>query len=174
MAKPEVRAAIERGLGAGATEIVQKLTVNIGTIAGGVKVNMLPGECRMEVDVRLPVGIDVRRARAEVYRIAGKFPEVAIEDGVTAPIDATWSDPEHEMIGILQRNARARIGVSPPAIVTLGATDCRFWRAKGVPAYVYGCSPDGMGAPDEAVSIDEFLHVVACHALSAFDYLAAG
>jgi succinyl-diaminopimelate desuccinylase len=171
MAKPEVRAAIERGLGRGASEVVERLTVNVGTIAGGVKVNMLPSECRMEVDLRLPVGIAVERARAEFERIAARFPEISVEPGVTQPIDATWSDPEHAMIGIVQRNAAARIGVAPPAIVTLGATDCRFWRAKGVPAFVYGCSPDGMGAPDEAVKIDEFLHVVACHTLSAFDYL---
>jgi hypothetical protein len=29
-----------------------------------------------------------------------------------------------------------------------------------------------MGAPDESVRIDEFLHVVKTHALSAFDYLS--
>jgi len=31
-----------------------------------------------------------------------------------------------------------------------------------------------MGAPDESVRIDEFLHVVKTHALSAFDYLRRG
>jgi hypothetical protein len=29
-----------------------------------------------------------------------------------------------------------------------------------------------MGAPNESVSIDEFLHVVRTHTLSAFDYLS--
>jgi hypothetical protein len=28
-----------------------------------------------------------------------------------------------------------------------------------------------MGAPNEAVDLDEFFHVVRVHALSAFDYL---
>ena len=41
-----------------------------------------------------------------------------------------------------------------------------------MPAYVYGCSPSGMGAPDESVAVDEFLHVVKTHTLSAFDYLS--
>src|SRR5260221_615113 len=75
MGDPAVRAAIERGLGKGATDVVPRLTVNIGVLQGGV------------------------------------------------------------------------------------------------PAYVYGCSPDRMGAPDERVPIDEFLHIVRIHALSAFDYL---
>jgi len=67
---------------------------------------------------------------------------------------------------------QALLGVRPPAIISLGATDCRFWRAAGTPAYVYGCSPAGMGAPNESVSIDEFLHVVRTHTLSAYDYLS--
>jgi succinyl-diaminopimelate desuccinylase len=37
---------------------------------------------------------------------------------------------------------------------------------------VYGCSPAGIGAPNEWVAIDEFLHVVRTHTLSAFDYLS--
>lgn len=45
--------------------------------------------------------------------------------------------------------------------------------ARGVPAFVYGCSPAGMGAANESVSIAEFRHVLRCQALAAFDYLAA-
>ncbi len=58
----------------------------------------------------------------------------------------------NEVLGdyVLQDNVQALLGFRPPAIVSLGGTDCRFWRAAGVPAYVYGCSPSGMGAPDES------------------------
>ena len=61
---------------------------------------------------------------------------------------------------------------TPAPVLTLGATDCRFWRARGVPAYVYGCSPVGMGVPNEAVKVEEYLAVLQVHALSAFDYLS--
>jgi len=174
MATPEVRAGIERGLGAGATEVVQRVTVNIGVMRGGVKVNMLPAECELEVDARLPVGVDRARVRAAVERVVRRYPEVTWEEGRHLTLNATWSDPEHEMVGLLQDNAEALMGVRPPAIVSLGGTDCRFWRAAGVPAYVYGPSPEGMGAPDESVRIDELLHVVKTHALSGFDYLHGG
>ena len=39
--------------------------------------------------------------------------------------------------------------------------------AQGVPAFVYGCSPAGMGGVDESVSIAEFHHVMRVHALAA-------
>ena len=170
MADPEARAAMERGLGAGASEIAQRVSVNLGVLRGGVKVNMLPSECELEVDARLPVGVDASEVRAVVAEIVARYPNVAWEARPLSP-PASWSDPGHEMVRHLQRNAEALLGVRPPAIVSLGATDCRFWRAAGVPAYVYGPSPEGMGAPDESVSIDEFLHVVKTHALAAFDYL---
>lgn len=171
MGDPSVRAAIERGLGAGATDVVGRLTVNIGVLQGGVKVNMLPGEAVIEADLRLPVGLDQDEVLAAVETIVARYPEITMERGQGRVFNATWSDPEHAMVGIVQRNAEAALGFRPPAIITLGGTDCRFWRARGVPAYVYGCSPDRMGAPDERVPIDEFLHVVRTHALSAFDYL---
>ena len=171
MGDPAVREAIERGLGKGATDVVPRLTVNIGVLQGGVKVNMLPGEAMIEADLRLPVGLPRAEVLAAVEKILARYPEVTMEQGKSQNFDATWSDPEHEMVGIVQRNVETALGFRPPAIVTLGGTDCRFWRARGVPAYVYGCSPDRMGAPDERVPIDEFLHIVRIHALSAFDYL---
>ena len=139
---------------------------------GGVKVNMLPAACEIEADLRLPVGVDrddVRRAdRADRRPLS----EVTWEEGASQRANATWSDPEHAMVGHLQDNVQALRGFRPPAIISLGGTDCRFWRAAGTPAYVYGPSPAGMGAPNESVAIDEFLHVVRTHTLSAFDYLS--
>jgi succinyl-diaminopimelate desuccinylase len=171
LARPEVRAGAERGLGQGAADILQRVTVNIGVIRGGVKVNMLPSSCEIEVDARLPVGVARAHVREAVDRIVARYPEVSWREGANHAVNATWSDPEHEMVGHLQANAEALLGVRPPAIVSLGGTDCRFWRAAGVPAYVYGCSPAGMGAPDESVAVDELLHVLRTHTLSAFDYL---
>jgi len=172
LSRDGVREGAERGLGAGAGEIIQKVTLNVGVIRGGVKVNMLPAECEIEADARLPVGVDRDEVRRAVDEIVARYPEVTWTEGPNQPVNATWSDPEHEMVGLIQDNVEALLGVRPPAIVSLGGTDCRFWRAAGVPAYVYGCSPAGMGAPDESVAVDEFLHVVRTHALSAFDYLS--
>jgi succinyl-diaminopimelate desuccinylase len=174
LARPGVRAGAERGLGAGAADILDKVTLNVGVMRGGVKVNMLPAACDLEVDVRLPVGVDRADVRRVVERIVARYPEASWEEGASQRANATWSDPEHPLVGHLQDNVEALLGFRPPAIISLGGTDCRFWRAAGTPAYVYGCSPAGMGAPNESVAIDEFLHVVRTHTLSAFDYLSRG
>ena len=97
-----------------------------------------------------------------------------IEELLAGNPESTWSDPTHEMVGHLVRNAAEALGHPPQPIVSLGGTDTRFWRRAGVPAFVYGCSPAGMGGIDESVSIAEFHHVLRVHALAAADYLVAG
>ena len=78
------------------------------------------------------------------------------------------------MVGIIQKNVQALRGFKPVPIVSLGGTDARLWRFRDIPAYVYGPFPHGMGSADEHVDLEEFLHIVRVHVLSAYDYLMAG
>ncbi|MBV8191159.1 MAG: peptidase dimerization domain-containing protein, partial [Alphaproteobacteria bacterium] len=169
--RPEVQKAIDQSLGAGAAGVLRRVSLNIGTIQGGVKINMLPAECVLEVDFRLPVGLTRAAVLAKVQAILTRYPMVSYEELLPGGPEANVSDPTHEMMGHLIRNAAEAQGWAPQPIVSLGGTDTRFWRAKGVPAFVYGCSPAGMGGVDESVSIAEFHHVLRAHTLSAWDYL---
>jgi len=171
LTRADVRQAMDAGLGDGAADVAMRLSVNIGTINGGVKTNMLPETCVFEADCRLPVGLSRARVMAEVRRILARYPEARVEEVLERTLEPRASDPEADMVRIIQANAEAACGVRPLPIVNLGATDCRFWRNHGVPAYVYGCSPEGMGAPDENVEVAEFLDVVRVHVLSAYDHL---
>jgi succinyl-diaminopimelate desuccinylase len=172
LARPEIIAAYDRGLGRGAASVAQRVTLNIGTLAGGVKVNMLPGECDIGVDIRLPPGVTSAEMLAKVQRICGRFPEASIELPPRTPVDPTLSDPHHPMVGILQDTVEELAGHRPAPVISLGGTDCRFWRRAGVPAFVYGPSPEGMGGIDEGVRIDEVMLVLRTHALAAWRWLA--
>ena len=167
----EASAAADAAMGQGAGAIVGKVTLNIGLLNGGVKVNMIPSECTFEADIRLPPGMTRERVMAEVERMLAAYPEVEMEEtGCNLP---SYCDPYGEMVGILQKNVQALAGHRPTPIVGLGGTDARLWRYRNIPAYVYGVYPHGMGSHDEHVDIEEFLHVVRTHALSAYDYLMA-
>ncbi len=163
---------IDKAQGAGAADIIQKVTLNLGVIQGGLKVNMIPSECIIEADVRLPVGLEKERVLDEIDKILVRFPRVEMEEiNFSAP---NWCDPEGEMVGILRANVKQLRGIEPAATVSLGATDTRLWRYQDVPAYVYGPFPTGMGSWDEHVDIEEFLHIVRAHVMSAYDYLTSG
>src|SRR4029453_17572386 len=84
--------------GAGAKDILQKVTVNIGVIHGGQKVNMVPGTCWFEADIRLPPGVGKDAVMARVQGIAARYPEATMEEiNFSAP---SVCDPNHAMVGI--------------------------------------------------------------------------
>lgn len=160
---------MDQALGAGASGIVHKVTVNIGRIEGGLKVNMVPSQCVVEADIRFPIGLAKEAVMNAVDDIVQAYPQVSVEEINFNP--PSWCDPEHEMVGILQENAKALTGVEPKPVCSLGGTDTRLWRYLDIPAFVYGPYPRGMGRGDEYVDVEEFLHVLRTHVLSAYDYL---
>lgn len=163
--------ATDRAMGAGAAEILPKVTLNIGTISGGLKNNMVPHTCRFEADIRLPVGVSREQVLAEVERIAARHPHASFEEANCNP--PSYCDPYGEMMDIIQNNVEALRGFRPTPIVSLGGTDARLWRYENIPAYVYGPFPAGMGSFDEHVDLEDYLHIVRTHTLSAYDYLMA-
>lgn len=163
---------MDRAMGPGAADIVPKVTVSVGVVSGGLKVNMIADQVRVEADIRLPVGVTREMVLVEIEKILKRYPQVTMEEmNYSAP---SWCDPYSEMVEHLQENVQHLRGFKPTPIVSLGGTDARLWRYKNIPAYVYGPPPSGMGSFDEHVEIDNFLHVVKSHVLSAYDYLSRG
>jgi succinyl-diaminopimelate desuccinylase len=163
-------ADLDKGYGAGAAKVIRSLTVNIGRIHGGVKVNMIAAQCEFEVDIRVPNGASYQAVLAEVEKIAARY---GAEIEFLTRSEPNWCEPFHELMDIVRDNASLlKPGLVPTRVVSPGGTDARLWRLNGVPAVVYGPSPHGMGSVDEYVSVDEFMHVVKSHVLSAYDYLS--
>ncbi len=165
--------ALDAGVGKGASTIINKVTVSVGVIQGGVKINMLPGHCRMEVDIRLPVGLTHKGLLAEIETIMKRYPEARMAPVWTHSCEPTVSPPQHPMIDIVKRTVVGLGRPEPATAVSLGATDAKHWRQRGVPSYVYGCRPNNMAKPDEWVDIEEYLHILRTHALAACAYLTS-
>jgi succinyl-diaminopimelate desuccinylase len=162
--------AIDRAQGAGAARVTRRVTVNPGVVRGGLKVNMVASDCNFEVDIRLPNGLDAPQIFAAIDKITAPYPEVSYR--VINYNPPSWCPPDCEMAQLVRVNAREIAGIDPVPIISLGGTDTRLWRYKDIPAIVYGPSPTGMGSVDEHVTVEEFLHVVKCHSLCAYDYLS--
>lgn len=164
----EGRAEAEKALGLGGSEVMSRVSVNIGTIEGGVKVNMIPRECSFDVDLRLPPGVSRDHVLPYVDGILEGYPEASFE--VVRYDGPLWSPPDSEMAETMRRNSRL-LGIDPKPIVSLGGSDLKFWRSHGVPSYYYGPMNNGMGTVNEYVEVDELMHIVKVHLLSAYDYL---
>lgn len=171
LSMPETQEATDASLGAGARDVVAKTTVNVGVIRGGLKVNMLADECVLEVEVRMPPGLARAKVEAALAAIVARYPSTTCEIRQDHSYESSWCDPDHEMASILQDVAATVTGRRPRPIVSLGGSDARYWRHRGVPAFLYGPSPQTMGRRDEHVTIEELLSVVKVHAIGAVRYL---
>jgi succinyl-diaminopimelate desuccinylase len=163
------REEAEKALGVGGAEVMTKLSINIGSIIGGLKINVIPRECYFEVDMRLPPGLSREDILPKVQAIINRNPGASFEElRYDGPL---WSSPDNEMAEIMKKNSNL-LGVDPKPIISLGGSDLKFWRSKNIPSYYYGPMNHGMGTVDEYVEIKELLHIVKVHLLSAYEYLS--
>ncbi|KAJ4293262.1 hypothetical protein N0V90_008544 [Kalmusia sp. IMI 367209] len=157
-------------MGEGAEKVLLKPTVNIGTIRGGVKVNTIPEQCVFEVDIRLPIGLEAQAILTRIDQNLKDFPEASYEVQQAASNPANFCAADHPFAESIKNCAAEVTSIRPVMLAGLGGTDCKFYRYRGIPTYVYGPSPKGMGGSQEAVSIDEFIAVVKTHTLAVWDY----
>lgn len=155
--------------GAGESETLQRVTVNIGTIEGGTSPNLVPTHAIARADIRLPVGIttDVLMARLDEW--------LAPIEGVTwraiRRFEPSFTPPDHEIVVRMAKVAAEVLGVAPALNMRVGGSDSRWYRQYGVPTVVLGLTPFNMGGPDEYVLVDELLAVAKIHTLTAYDFL---
>jgi succinyl-diaminopimelate desuccinylase len=171
LSRSDVEGAIDNAMGEGASKIIVRPTLNIGTIHAGLKVNMIPDTCRFEADIRLPIGLKAERVIDVITAVLRDFPqiEMTLQEAASNPFSHCSHD--HRMVDILGGNVEAVTGSRPLAVPSLGATDCKFWRYRNVPAYIFGPGPGRMAMTNEFVPVDEFITVVKAHTLSAWEYL---
>ena len=160
---------MDRAVGKGATAVARRYVTNLGLIEGGIKVNMIAPECRVEVDTRIPIGGRVAPVVAALKKMARECGGELTVVNTAEPSVTGWDHPIYQ-IGkrVLERVA----GQKTIFAVGLGCNDARLWRYEGVPGLIYGPTPHGMGTVDEYVEIADLLRVTMVHGATALEYLA--
>ena len=177
-APPSVTSAIaaakrisEKLSGRGEARTLGRVTVNIGTIEGGLSPNLVPTHAIAKADIRLPVGITTDVLMARLDRELGPM------EGVTwraiRRFEPSFTEPGHEIVQRVAQAAEEVLGVKPAVNMRVGGSDSRWYRMHDVPTVVLGLTPFNMGGPDEYVLVDELLAVAKIHTLAAYDFLSA-
>jgi succinyl-diaminopimelate desuccinylase len=132
---------------------LRRPTINVGTIRGGDKVNIVAGWCECELDFRYLPGMSVQTIIADVKRLVrsiARHATVKIE-GVQKPYEIDRSHPlVRSYLGAL-RSAGRRGAVRGSE----GATVITFFQEKGIPAIATGFGCSGCAhMVDEYVTVD--------------------
>jgi len=70
-------------------------TLNVGTISGGSKINIVPDQCRIEIDCRVVPGIDAEKFRSRIEtELRAVVPDIAVRlQRYSPPLDTDESLP---------------------------------------------------------------------------------
>jgi succinyl-diaminopimelate desuccinylase len=156
--------------GAGESETLRRLTVNIGVIEGGVSPNLVPTRAIAKADIRLPVGLKTAEVEANLSAQLARLTGVTMR--IVQRYEPNFTPPSDEIVQSVVEAAEQVLQRRPAINMRVGASDARIYRMFDVPSVVFGPTPYNMGGPDEYVIIDELLQVAQVHALAAFRFLS--
>ncbi|MBA3236528.1 MAG: M20 family metallopeptidase [Chloroflexi bacterium] len=133
------------------------VTVNVGLIRGGMRPNIVPETCSLEVDLRATSRATLETVEAEIMRIAAspELDDVTIE---VVPTARWWPMEKLERSGRLVEHAQglaAALGFSVTDVATGGASDANTTSGLGLPS-LDGLGPIGGNdhAPGEYLDLD--------------------
>ncbi|WP_127088228.1 M20/M25/M40 family metallo-hydrolase [Aquabacter cavernae] len=156
--------------GVGEADTLQRVTVNIGTVQGGISPNLVPAAATAAADIRIPVGVTLEAVEAALHD--GLDGLDGVRWRIIRSYPASFTPPGHEIVQRTVEATRRVFGAAPVTNMRVGASDARIYRMFGIPSVVFGCTPFNMGAPDEYILVDELVAVAKVHTLTAFDFLA--
>ena len=133
------------------TDLPRGITVNVGTVRGGTRPNVVPDLAEAELDVRFRALADGEAVRAALEALRPSDPRVALEVEASAFYPPLERGPHVEAVYRAAREAAAALGLPPlEEVATGGASEASFAAALGIPTL------DGLGADgDGAHAVDE-------------------
>ncbi|MFA5200585.1 MAG: M20 family metallopeptidase [Candidatus Omnitrophota bacterium] len=142
---------------AGKTQIknkyLKKPTVNVGTIRGGDKVNVVSDWCEFELDFRFLPGSSEKELLHFLKKTISKYTKnFRIEiQGVQDPY---YIDPSHPLVSSLVQ-AMKQLKIKPRVSGSEGATVITFFKKEGIPAIATGFGFEGCAhIANEYASLD--------------------
>lgn len=111
-------------------------TLNVTMVASGIKANVIPAESTAVLDCRLLPGQSREGWRQQVIaRLDDPSVQVSFHEQIdeVEPVSAPWDTELYRVIEAVVTEAVEGAVVAPS--MTIGGTDNRFLRARGIPAY---------------------------------------
>jgi len=153
------------------TRALDHYTINVGTIAGGTKANVVPEKCEAEIDIRVPAGGNPDGVEELVRSV---LPE-DFDYRVTNRTMPSYTPADNPLIKTVQRGAQPVFGYKPAATYMAATSDAHFFREMlGVPTVAFG---PGYGecchAYDEFVYAKDVIDMAKVYAVVIANSLSA-
>lgn len=148
-----------------------RLTLNVGRITGGEKINIVPPSAEAEVDIRVLPGMKPDSVMEEInqIKINSGIEGITVEEIFRG--DPSYQKLDAQLVSLLRKEIGRVIGKEPLLFMMPGMTDARFMRAKGIPTVVFGAGSETAHGANEYVPIDNLIEATKVYALTVMDFL---
>lgn len=165
----QVAASTDGADGLDARRTMQRVTVNIGTLTGGVSPNLVPARAQAALDIRIPLGVSLTKVREAVEAILARHEMVSFVE--TRAYEATWTPAASPIASAMIGAAEAMFGRQATLDMRVGGSDSRLWRRAGFDTVCHGLTACNLGAPDEHCMVSELATITAVQCLAARRFL---
>jgi succinyl-diaminopimelate desuccinylase len=164
----EAAAVIEGSDGPAARKTMQRVTVNLGQIAGGTSSNLVPSNAVAGLDIRIPLGLSASAVEDAATEILRRHTQ--IKWTIERRYEATWTSAASPVARACREAAEDILQDTAWFDMRIGGSDARLWRRAGFETVVLGLTPFNLGAPDEYLVTEELGPITAiyCAAVQRF------
>jgi acetylornithine deacetylase/succinyl-diaminopimelate desuccinylase-like protein len=124
-----------------------RTSISPNIIQGGYRNNVIPSEARATLDVRMRPDEDADAFRAEVERVVGDDQVEVVFNGFGARPAGVMSPVDDAAFVAIERSIREHYGAPVLPMMSNGATDMAFLRAKGIRCFGIGPAVDQEDGP---------------------------
>jgi acetylornithine deacetylase/succinyl-diaminopimelate desuccinylase-like protein len=166
-----------------ATPGIVSPTLNIGLIKGGINTNVVPDQVVFRIDRRMIPEEDTAKVEAELRELiaaaAGRHARIKVDVHRLLLAQALRPQPGTDRIAaVIERHAKAILGVDVPVMGVPLYTDARHYAAAGVPIVLYGAGPRSIleanaHNADENLRLNDLRAATKIVALTVADLLRA-
>lgn len=152
--------------------IFEMVTCNIGTIKGGTGANVVADSCVIEIDCRVPFGIQ----RSEVMAfVASQLAQLGIDYTVTDlgfKSEANYTLPTDPVCRAVVDNIQVVSNQAAYGVLQWACSDARHFRQYGIPVLQYGPAElSTIHGFDERVKVENVIECAKVYLLAAMDFL---
>jgi succinyl-diaminopimelate desuccinylase len=154
------------------SDVLDHITVNIGTIQGGTKANVIADHCVIQVDTRLPFGISNKEMLPKVRKLLADEGIVAKVRPIGFQSSANWTPPTDEIVSSLVESIKEVSSKDAYGVLQWASSDARHFRAHDIPVLQYGPADlPTIHAYNERAPIDQVIQAAKVYALTSLKYL---
>ncbi|MEM3833486.1 MAG: ArgE/DapE family deacylase [Thermoprotei archaeon] len=139
-------------------ESILNTTLNIGFIKGGSSINIVPDECMVGLDIRIPIGLSVDVILNVLKKYNAKYHIV----GIAEP---SMTNSDSPIVKIASEAFNKVYNYEPSPLVTHTSSDAHYLRKAGIPTILLGPGSETVHTVNEYVYIDDVINMTKVYAI---------